>query len=200
MQSPLDILSAEQAAAYATFLQQTPWYKWDFAGDIAALKTARTEVFRDRERFFALRNEFAAKSVYAGVIADAVANVGADALRIRMIMSGADQDALADVDGVTVIGNRPEGVEIETGRYRALTTLLVRLSELDLAIVEMAGNDDIMFTAISPDPSHPEALFSFPRQGYGDYRHLFVVKTADLLVRLQDMAQGPMRVEHVHDY
>ena len=198
--SPLDDLSAEQAADYAAFLQQVPWYKWDFQSDIAALEAARTEAFRDRERRFALGTEYAAKSAYAGVIAGAVANVGADELTLRMIVSGPDSGEVALLDGVTITALRPEGMEIETIRYRALTHLLTEMAALDVHIIEMAGNDDIMFTALSPQAEAEGALFSFPRQGYGDHRHLFMVKVPDLLDRLRAMRDGALRVEHVHDY
>ena len=45
--SPLDDLSAQQAAEYAKFLQQTPWYEWDFDRDKAALTAAKSDQFRD---------------------------------------------------------------------------------------------------------------------------------------------------------
>ncbi|MEM7178453.1 MAG: hypothetical protein AAF503_12195 [Pseudomonadota bacterium] len=35
--APLDDLSAQQAADYAQFLQQVPWYKWPFGKDVDAL-------------------------------------------------------------------------------------------------------------------------------------------------------------------
>ena len=198
--SRLDQLSYQQAEAYAKFLQQTPWYKWDFDADIAAMDASQTLSFRDRERRFAIGTEFAAKSAYAGVIANAVANVGPDELTLRMIVTGADVDQLDRIAGVTIIRERPEGVEIETTRYRALTELLTRMARFDLTIVEMAGNDDIMFTATSTNKTHPSALFSFPRQGYGDHRHLFVVKTFALLPILRQYEDSSLTVEHVHDY
>ena len=148
----------------------------------------------------ALGTEYAAKSAYAGVIAGAVANVGADELTLRMIVSGPDSGEVALLDGVTITALRPEGMEIETIRYRALTHLLTEMAALDVHIIEMAGNDDIMFTALSPQAEAEGALFSFPRQGYGDHRHLFMVKVPDLLDRLRAMRDGALRVEHVHDY
>lgn len=198
--SPLDQLSALQAREYARFLQQTPWYKWNFAADVVAIDLSKTPRFRDRERRFALGLEFGAKAAYAKVIANAVANVGADELTLRMIVTGPQAAALSDNGAVTIIGTRAEGVEVEVPRYRALTDLLKTLSFLDVQIVEMAGNDDIMFTAISPNATHPDALFSFPRQGYGNYRHLFMLKTKALLATLRRFEDGALEVEHVHDY
>ncbi len=198
--SPLDKLSADQAASYANFLQQVPWYKWDFEGDVAALEANKTKTFRDGERRFALGREFAAKAAYADVIAYAVANVGPDELTLRMIVTGSDVPRLDTIEGVKIVGQSAEGREIETIRYRALTRVLMQMAGRDVVIKEIAGNDDIMFTAIGSMPTHPSALFSFPRQGYGDYRHLFLVKTSNLLAILDERRDGPLRVEHVHDY
>tara|TARA_R110002094_G_scaffold62935_1_gene73279 strand:- start:656 stop:1711 length:1056 start_codon:yes stop_codon:yes gene_type:complete len=198
--APLDNLSARQAADYATFLQQVPWYKWDFQGDIDALDTAATDALRDRERRFALGAEYGAKGAYAGVISAAVASVGVDELTLRMVVIGPDLGFLERREGVTVIGLTDKGTEIETIRYRALTRLLATMALRGVNVVEMAGNDDIMLTVISDQPTLDGAIFSFERQGYGDYRHLLLVKVPNLMDRLRAIAASPAQLEHVHDY
>ena len=196
--SPLDDLSALQARDYATFLQQTPWYKYDFLADEAELASAATDVPRDRERLLALGTEYRAKAAYAEVIASAVEDIGADALRLRSIVTGIGGAALSRMDGIAVVAERTEGIEIETDRYRVFTRLLERLAETDADLVEIAGNDEILFTAISPNPTEDGALHSFPRQGYGDYRHLILVPVSDLLDTIRGL--GGLTLEHVHDY
>ncbi len=198
--APLDVLSAAQAADYATFLQQVPWYKWDFQGDIAALDESATDALRDRERRFTLGLEYGAKSAYAGVIASAVAATGPDELTLRMIVSGRDLGFLTSQEGVTVIGTTETGTEIETIRYRALTKLLNVMAQRGVDVVEIAGNDDIMLTVISDQPTMDGAIFNFARQGYGDYRHLLLVETSDLMDRLRTIAASTAQLEHVHDY
>lgn len=195
--SPLDRLSADQAAAYATFLQQTPWYRWDFGGGIRALEAARTDVLRDRERRLALRGEYAAKAAYAKVIAQAVAATGFDELTLRMVVRGLSPEQLEAFDGVTVIGPLGPGIEIETPRYRELTRLLERMAQAGGDFVEIAGNDQIMFTVTTSEARLPGALASLPRQGYGDTRHLVLVKVSELAERLRGLPGG---VEHIHDY
>ncbi|MFD2855940.1 hypothetical protein ACFSZS_15825 [Seohaeicola zhoushanensis] len=88
-------------------------------------------------------------------------------------------------------------MEIETPRYRALTRLLERMAAAGGDFIEIAGNDDILFTVTSPDPAMPGALASLPRQGYGDTRHLVLVKVAELAERLRALPGG---VDHIHDY
>ncbi|MFV0302347.1 MAG: hypothetical protein ACK5IP_16010, partial [Paracoccus sp. (in: a-proteobacteria)] len=178
--SPLDRLSARQAADYARFLQQTPWYRWDFAADAAALDDAATGAFRDRERRLALGLEYRAKAAYARAIAGAVAATGQDELTLRAVVAGLTQEQLSAIPGVTVIGQRPEGIEVETPRYRELTLILQRIADEGGQIVEIAGNDDILLTAITEGAADPGAIFSFPLQGSDEIRNLIVVKVPDL--------------------
>ena len=198
--APLDDLSAEQAAAYAAFLQQVPWYKWPFRDDAEALRKLAGGTVRDTERRLALGLEYRAKASYADIIAQAVAQTGTDALTLRMLVTGADPLQLSGYEGVRVLQVRPEGVEIETPRYRALTQLLQQMAADQVTLVEVAGNDDILFTALSNRPAEPDALFSFARQGFGDYRHLFLVRVPDLAQRLRDLDSSGLTLEHIHDY
>lgn len=196
----LDDLSAVQATDYAKFLQQVPWYKWDFSSAATALDNAATSSLRDQERNFALGLENRGKASYASLIAAAVANIGADELTLRMIVTGASQKQLANLEDVAVITTRPEGIEIETPRYRTLTHLMSGMAENHINFVEIAGNDDILFTALSKNPSYPDAIHSFARQGYGDYRHLIVVKVQMLSETLRSLPVAGLTLEHIHDY
>lgn len=197
--APLDIVSARQAADYATFLQQVPWYKWNFRGDVAELKAAPPTGFRDRERQVALGLEFGAKALYAEVIENAVAQVGPDALRLRMIVTGLSEAELAGLEGVEVMASRSEGIEIDAPRYRELTYLLDDMARRGADFVEIAGNDDILFTATTDVPQDG-ALHRFPRQGYRDWRELVRVRVPDLAEALRAMQDGPRKLEHIHDY
>lgn len=120
----LDNVSAQQAAAYAAFLQQVPWYRYDFHADAAALDTLATDAFRDRERALALGLEHRARAAYAGLIAQAVAATGFDDLTLQMVVTGLTEDQLEATGGVTVLRNAPGGLEVETPRYRELTGIL----------------------------------------------------------------------------
>jgi hypothetical protein len=196
--APLDDLSARQAADYAAFLQQTPWYQWDFTRDAAELEAAATPALRDRERRLALGLEYRAKAAYARVIAAAVAAVGADQLRLRAVVAGLDEAALAALPEVAVIETLPEGVVIEAPRYRAFTRLAEQIAAAGGEFVEIAGNDDILFTVITDQPGAEGAIHSFPRQGNPGVRHLVLVPVSGLAGALRGLPVGAL--EHVHDY
>ncbi len=198
--APLDNLSALQAKEYSRFLRQIPWYKWDFTQDAAALSKRATSTFRDRERRIALGFEYGTKARYANVIATAVANMEPDALRLRMIVRGISAEELAIFDGVEVIAQRSEGIEIDTPRYRELTGLLAQMARAGGDFIEIAGNDDILFSLTSDEVEHGTALHSFARQGYGDTRHLVLLSVTDLAETLRGIDGQALRLEHIHDY
>lgn len=198
--APLDDLSAEQAAAYAVFLQQVPWYRYDFRADAAALDAASTGSLRDRERALALGLEHRARAAYAGVIAGAVAATGEDDLTLQMVVRGLSPERLGAVEGVTVLREIDEGIEVETPRYRALTHILEDWAAEGADFVDIAGNDTIMFSALSNAAKAQGALADLPRQGHPETRHLFLVPVADLGDALRGLPARGLGLEHVHDY
>lgn len=198
--APLDDLSTQQAEQYAQFLRQTPWYQWDFQRAATALHIDATDAFRDRERRFAVGLEYGVKTRYAAAIASAVADMEPDALRLRMIVSGLGSDDLSAFDDVDVISARDTGVEIDAPRYRALTQLLYQFALEGGDFVEIAGNDDILFTVTSDATQLSEALYSFARQGYGDTRHLILLPVSELANALRQLDERGLTLEHIHDY
>ncbi|RVT82121.1 hypothetical protein DXV76_16725 [Rhodobacteraceae bacterium CCMM004] len=195
----LDDLSAAQARDYAAFLRQVPWYRWDFAADREALQNSASDALRDRERALALGIEYWAKGLYARAIGAAVAGVGQDETTLRSVVTGIAPDRLAAIAGVTVIAPLGGGTEIETPRYAAYTDILRALAAADAHMIEIAGNDEILFTAVSETPAEG-ALFAFRRQGYGDVRSLFVVRVIELLETIRALPERGLTLEHVHDY
>ena len=191
----LEDLTATMATDYAAFLYQVPWYRWDFSRDAATLSATTDPGLRNWERRAAIGLEFRAKSAYAGMIAAAVAATGFDELTLRSVVTGLSAAELAAIQGITVIQTRPEGVEIETARYQAFTALARVLAAKGVRFVEIAGNDDILYTALSTAPTAPGALMNLPRQGFADFRHLHLIKVPDLATALRSGT-----VEHIHDF
>ncbi len=153
---------------------------------------------RDRERRLALGLEYRAKAAYAKVIEAAVAAVGADQLRLRAVVTGIPETTLAALPDVQVIATLPEGVVIEAPRYREFTRLAETIAADEGSFVEIAGNDDILFTMITDEPTAQGAIHSFARQGNPGFRHLVLIPVATLGETLRSLPQGAL--EHVHDY
>ena len=195
-----DKLSAKQAGDYAKFLQQVPWYKWRFREDAEELGAVKSETLRDKERRLALGLEYKAKAAYADVIAQAVASTGADQLTLRMIVANNNSEKLESYDKIKIIESVEEGIIIETPRYRALTKILQKMSNDGLNFVEIAGNNNILFTVLSEKAVLDNSVASMQRQGFNDYRHLVVVEVTELAEQLRKMEQSEITLEHIHDY
>ena len=192
----LDDLSARQARDYARFLEQVPWYKWDFRGAADQLAATQGAGLRDRERRFALRTEMRVKALYADAIAAAVASIGPDELTLHMALTGIDPETLPTLGDLKLLSSNGNTLLVQAPRYRELTGILTRLAVAGAEFTEIAGNDDIMISVVQAAPVSG-ALATFTRQGYGDTRSLVALKVSDLATTLRHF--GPS-VEHVYDY
>ena len=92
----------------------------------------------------------------------------------------------------------PEGIVIEAPRYRAFTRLAETIAASGGDFVEIAGNDDILFTIITFQPLSEGAIYSFARQGNPGYRHLVLLPVAGLGDALRALPAAAL--EHIHDY
>lgn len=204
--TPQDVYAAEMAADYAAFLQQTPWYKYNFLSAIERLKAKPIEGIRSHERRLALGLEWRGKAAYAGVIANAVQATGEAALTIRSLVSNVTAEELGKIDGVEIIQTQTQGVLIETPRYRAFTDILSQIANAGGQIVEIAGNDDVMVTVIAPKgpqfllPPNVTLIKSVNRDGFDSQRLLLDVKMSELAPMLVAFSGGNLVLEHVYDY
>lgn len=205
--TPQDLYSAEMAAEYAQFLQQIPWYKYDFNAAASRLWTQPVpDPVRGWERRLALGGEWKAKSAYAKVIAGAVAASGQAQLRIRSVVLGMAPDALSAIPDVDVIESNANGVVIETPRYRAFTEILQKVALSGGDVVEIAGNDEIMVSLIEPSQAAQspidlgEPISRIRRDGFDGYRVLVTIRTDELSLFLRVLSGSARTLEHIYDY
>ena len=205
--TPQDVFAAEMAADYAQFLQQVPWYKYDFdaaAGQLWSLPLS--DSVRGWERRLALGAEWTAKSAYAKVIAGAVAASGEAQLRIRSVVLGMTPDALSAIPDVDVIENIANGIVIETPRYRTYTDIVTNVALSGGDVVEIAGNDEIMVSLLEPDPAAQspialgELVSRVSRDGFEGNRVLVTVRTDQLSLFLRVLTGSERTLEHIYDY
>ena len=200
-----DQFAANMAADYAAFLRQTPWYKYDFDKQVHALWALPvTDDPRGWERRLALGGEWKAKAFYARAIAAGVAVTGEAKLEIRSVVSGLPTGVLAQIPGVRVISEEPEGVLIETPRYDRFTRILAEIAISGGDIREIAGNDDVMISAtVAPDKEYAgpgEVIARIGREGFSNDRVLVTMKVAELSRLLESQPLADPGVEHVFDY
>ena len=206
VKTPQDVLVRETAADYASFLRQTPWYKYDFDRRASELwASPRSGSMRGWERRLGIGLEFKAKARYAKVIEGAVAATGQAQLTIRSVVAGLDARALSAIPEVRVIGSRGSGLEIETPRYDTFTRILTAIARKRGTILEIAGNDEVMvsLTALTGGraPEQGTVLLRLPRDGFpGSERLLVNVAVSDLAALLRAYPMADPGLEHVFDY
>ncbi len=205
--SPQDVYAARMAFDYAGFLQQVPWYKYDFDTAVDELWALPADTLRGWERRLALGLEWKAKAAYAGVIASAVATTtGGAQLRIRSVIEGVTGEQLAAIGAVDIITEAGGTAIIETPRYRKFTNIVRTIADLGGRVIEIAGNDDIMVSVIEPQAAAGNALAPgevisrIGRDGYASNRVLVGVRVADLAAFLNGLEAGGRRLEHIYDY
>lgn len=209
--SEQDIFARKMAADYAGFLQQTPWYKYDFDAAVDGLWAQPvTSFLRAWERRLALGAEWKAKAAYARVIAGAVATTTGNAqLRIRSAVSGLSPDQLTSINGVDVVRTGADYVIIETPRYRAFTNIAREIFKAGGGFVEIAGNDDIMISAIrdkdsagrgGADIRNGSIISRLEREGFGGSRLLVGTQVALLDELMVEFDAAGIRLEHIYDY
>ena len=204
--TPQDQAVTKIAADYAAFLRQTPWYEYPFHRKAQELWAAPIDQHvRGWERRLGIGLEFEAKAGYARVLAGAVAATEPARLTIRSVISGLNAASLRAIDGVTVIGARGGGVEIETPRYAAFTRILAGIARRGGTVKEIAGNDEIMasLTALpgaSSDAIPGTTLLRMRRDGISGERLLVNVRVRDLRALLTAHPIGDPGLEHLFDY
>ena len=202
--TPQDRVVAAMAADYAQFLRQTPWYAYPFPREARALWAAGfSDIVRGWERRLGIGAEFMAKAAYARVLGAAAATDPAP-LTIRSVVAGLDRAALGQIDGVTVVGPRGDGLEIETPRYDRFTRILATIARQRGTVLDIAGNDDIMVTITGPAgvaaPANGRVLLRMPRSGFEGERLIVDVTVRDLAALLRAQPPGDRGVEHLFDY
>jgi hypothetical protein len=204
--TPQDKVVSDMAIEYSAFLRQTPWYKYPFPSEVRALWAAPVSaVVRGWERRFGIGVEFMAKAAYAKLLAGAVAAAAPAQLVIRSIVAGLDETALSGIPGVTVIGKRESGIEIETPRYDLFTRLLTNIARQGGSVLEIAGNDDIMVTLTVPEGFNAglrqgTVIMRMKRSGFSGERLLVDLKVMDVAAFLNTHPLGDPGLEHVFDY
>ena len=205
--TPQDRVIETQAADYAEFLHQTPWYKFPFDAARGSLWAAPLEHrARGWERRLGIGAEWLTKSAYAAVIGGAVAATGEAPLQIRSVVTGLSAQSLRSIRDLQVIDSSARQVIVETPRYARFTEILQEIAARRGTVVEIAGNDDVLVTVIDTGkttPALPDGatlLTSVTRDGFGDRRLLLDVKVPALTRVIAGLSEGPLRLEHVHDY
>ncbi|MFC3643689.1 hypothetical protein [Aquibium oceanicum] len=206
-----DIFQAEVAAEYASFLDQTPWYRFPYAEKRAGLwrlpNANGMATLRSRERKLAFGLAYTIKQAYAGLITAGLAATTDPAfLDIHAWAQGPVWEAIAgepDTELEMELGDA--GVVFVTRRYQVFTDMIPRLIEKGVRFVEIGGNDRIFLTVLSNEairlPDGTSELFAYQVPADPALRRTGIVASVPRLHEvLPEIMRNGVRLEHVYDY
>jgi hypothetical protein len=153
--TPEDALARRTALEYGAFMHTVPWYEFRFAGRLRSLWTDvplwGPHVIRKWERRFALTAEYAVKAGYGWVIWKATkAAYGDEDLRIHAVVTDAPREIFDDPRVRLVRAGGDRSFVVTLPRYEQFTHTVLGLQARGIRFVDIAGNDEILVTAIVP--------------------------------------------------
>ena len=209
--APEDIFLAAVAADYAAFLDQTPWYRFDYAvrrGEMWALEPADgAGAARSWERKLGFGLALSIKQAYADLITSGLAATSDPAaLDIHVWAEGPVAEAIAGEADTSLERDLGEdGAVFVTKRYQVFTDMIPRLIERGVSFVEIGGNDEILLTVLSnEEPGLPDGarrIFSYTLPtDPAVVRTGISVAVARLHEVLPELQNADAELEHVYDY
>ena len=207
-----DLLIQQAHTAYGKLIYDKAWYHfpfWSWAKKIWTEPRFFGDNFiRKFERKLSFTLEFGFKSLYAKLIGFGAqtAYEASDGLVTLHVI--ADSDALSAIDQrITIIHDFGDNeLLITLPRWGEFTEILPRLSNADVRIQEISGNDDILVSTITNQEKNNTVengkyLFSSLVISPANLkRNIYVVKVNRLLNFLSALANNGAKLEHIYDF
>lgn len=208
---PEDGYQAQVAAGYAAFLDQVPWYRFDYAAARAGLWAVEPAgglaALRSWERKLGFGAADAVKQGYAALIASGLSATSDPALLdIHVWAAGPVAGAVAGEPDTRIERDLgADGTVFVTKRYQVFTQMIPRLIGKGVRFVEIGGNRLVFLTVLADAdiavPDGARAVLSYTLPAQPAVRRLgFAVEVGRLHEVLPALAAAGARLEHVYDY
>jgi len=208
-----DAFAAEVAVDYGEFLNEIPWYEYPFfmkLGDMWFETSGWDDgFFRKWERKFFLTGEYGIKGAYGAVLGAATGAAYAPAeTKILLVTTAPRPGVLENEPGIEQVAELDDGdVLLQVPRYAEFTRLIARFALAGVTVREIAGNGEILVTALMPsDPDampvdSAEELFDMTLAMDTERRRVgYRVAVARLGVLLGEIEARGGSFEHAYDY
>lgn len=153
--TPEDAFARRTAVEYGAFMHSTPWYQFPFFARVGQLwrdtPNRGPHLVRKWERRMTLTAEYGAKGVYGWLIGRGTSAAYApEDLRVHAWIDNAGEAVFAGdaIRKVKSVG--PRSFIVTIPRYEAFTGHARSLIEQGVRFLDIAGNDEILVTALAP--------------------------------------------------
>ena len=205
-----EVYAAQVAKEYGEFLHMTPWYFFPFKEKLQGLWDISLwgpDPLRKWERKLALTIEYGGKVLYGGFTnwgAQATYG-GADVEKIYAVTTGITDDMTSN--DLEVVEQAGDSQLIRITRFEYFSDTVPGLTERGVEFVEIAGNNEILFTVIGPQDTtytfeHGIYLFDLPILTQpGQTRVAIKVRVANIGAFLDELkGRSDLQFEHMYDY
>jgi hypothetical protein len=207
-----DTFARQVAKEYGDFIHTIPWYAFPFDEKFSGLWRETSlwgpNPIRKWERKFALSLEFGGKALYGRLIGQGTqAAYAPEDLEIQAWAEGVSAEVLQQESQMRMV--KPidaQAAIIALPRYEAFTQIVPKLARQGMRFVELAGNDEILITAIAPKDwiynlPEGEFLFSLPILTQPELTRVALkAPVKSLHTILTALADGGVTIEHIYDY
>lgn len=207
-----DIYAANVAREYGSFLYTIPWYEFPFGEKLKDIWRTTSlwgaHPVRKWERKFILSLEYSIKSVYGFIIKKATkATYGNEDAEIMLWIENIPKEVLEHEPRIHIVQHVDENTQIVViPRYKAFTEIVSMLAREKIQFKEIAGNNEILLTAIAPqkwkdDLKDSTLLFAMNILTEQDQKRLAIESPAKSLQNtLTSLEASGVKVEHIYDY
>jgi hypothetical protein len=208
--TPEDAFAHATAVEYGAFMHTVPWYEFPFGDRLAGVwqtPLLGPHVVRKWERKLALSAEYGVKAVYGWLIGrGSKATYGDEDLRIYAWIENAGDEVFSDGEVRKVKEIRLRSFIVTIPRYEAFTTRALMLIADGVRFVDIAGNDEMLVTAIAPSSLAAEdiggalilneTLLTDPTRA----RIAMKAPVHSLHTIVERLQRRGAKVEHLYDY
>jgi hypothetical protein len=207
-----DLYAYRTARAYADFVHIRPFYEFSFWKRFKGLWSETTlwgpHPIRKWERKTFLSLDYAVESFYCWFIeAGTHATYGVEPADTFAWIENASDATFTDNPKIRKVkATGPGQYIVAIPRYQEFTAIATQLAHQNVRFVEIAGNDEILLTAIAPrswsgDVTPGQVVFSAELPTQPDYKRIGIkCPVSALCTILSALPDKGARTEHVYDY
>lgn len=199
------------AKEYGNFIHTIPWYEFPFGQKFRGLWKEThlwgPNLIRKWERKIALSLEYGIKAVYGKLIKKGTQTAYApEDLEIRAGIENVPNAQLDDLNIKVIEQIDSQTQIISIPRYQAFSDAVPRILQRGVHFIELAGNDEILLTAIAPqDWEHKiedgQLLFTMKILSESGLKRIAInTPITSLHTIVIDLENNGARIEHLYDY
>lgn len=209
-----DAYAARVAREYADFVYIRPFYEFHFAH---ALKQLWKETplwgnhpVRKWERKFILSTDYGLEAIYAEFLqAASHITYGIESADTYAWIENVPDTLFVEFPRIKNVKQvAPQSYVVVIPRYQESTDLAVKLAQRDIRFVQIAGNDEILLTAVAPQnwnydlpAGEGSLLFTEDFLTRSDMKRIALeCPVRSLHMALKDLSARGVKIEHVYDY